>query len=136
MKQEMIEFRGDPMAQLRNLPELKKKQLFLNQESIDIMNTYATPPMMIPEFFTENFDIAKIDGENRFLLLATAGISTTGEEYPETYFLFERQRKNQEFPYKILGFCSSLRQYISPKWGQKCYFKMKTEKIHTYRAIK
>lgn len=130
MKQNVIEFRGDPMAQLRKIPKMEDKIFYLNENGLEEIGSYSITPTQVPDFFHQKFNLAKIDGETRFFLLATAGVSATGEEYPETYFLIDSKKGNEEFPYKILGMHSATNQYIAPKRGQRYYFKAKAKKIY------
>lgn len=123
MKNNIVEFRQDPMIEIDKLDQLGDKILYLNETGMDELKSYSRIILdfPIPEEFNKQFPNA--NEENTFLLKSTAGIDDEGREFPETYFVIENT-KNEDFPYKILGLYSFGNCYISPQVGEEIYLKM------------
>ena len=123
MKNNIVEFRQDPMIEIDKLDQLGDKILYLNETGMDELKSYSRIILdfPIPDEFNKQFPNA--NEENTFFLKSTAGIDDEGREFPETYFVIENT-KNEDFPYKILGLYSFGNCYISPQVGEEIYLKM------------
>ena len=123
MKNNIVEFRQDPMIEIDKLDQLGDKILYLNETGMDELKSYSRIILdfPIPEEFNKQFPNA--NEENTFFLKSTAGIDDEGREFQETYFVIENT-KNEDFPYKILGLYSFGNCYISPQVGEEIYLKM------------
>ena len=123
MKNNIVEFRQDPMIEIDKLDQLGDKILYLNETGMDELKSYSRIILdfPIPEEFNKQFPNA--NEENTFFLKSTEGIDDEGREFPETYFVIENT-KNEDFPYKILGLYSFGNCYISPQVGEEIYLKM------------
>lgn len=123
MKNNIVEFREDPMMKIDELNQLENKILYLNEIGMDELKSYSTIILnsYVPKEFSTQFLGA--NEENTFFLKASAGIDEEGREFPETYFAIENT-KDEDFPYKILGLYSFGNHYIFPKVGEEVYLKM------------
>ncbi len=123
MRNNIVEFRQDPMIKIEELNQLEDKILYLNETGMDELKSYSTiiSKSYVPEEFVTQFPGK--NEKNTFFLKASAGIDEEGREFPETYFAIENT-KDEDFPYKILGLYSFGNHYISPKVGEEVYLKM------------
>lgn len=123
MKNNIVEFRQDPMVEIEQLKPLGEKILYLNETGMRELKSYSaiTSNSFIPQEFRKNF-LGK-NQENMFFLRATAGIDEENIEYPETYLAIENTQ-DEYFPYKILGLYSLGDCYLTPAEGEKVCLKM------------
>ena len=112
---DIIEFNGDPMLQLEKYDKLDEYIFYLNQESMDEINSYSDElKTNIPEFFN--------DINSSFILFAEGGIDEDGNEFPDTYIGIQSILKD-ECSYKITGIYASDLQYKAPKNGREILLK-------------
>lgn len=123
MKNNIVEFRQDPMVEIEQLKPLGEKILYLNEAGMNELKSYSTitSNSFIPKEFRENF--LGRNQESMFFLRTTAGIDEENIEYPEAYFAIENTQ-DEYFPYKILGLYSLGDCYLTPAEGEKVYLKM------------
>lgn len=123
MRNNIVEFREDPMIKIDELNQLENKILYLNEIGMDELKSYSTIILnsYVPKEFSTQFLGA--NEENTFFLKASAGIDEEGREFPETYFAI-KNTKDEDFPYKILGLYSFGSCYVSPQEGEEIYLKM------------
>lgn len=123
MRNNIVEFRQDPMIKIDELNQLEDKILYLNEIGMDEVKSYSTIILnsYVPEEFSKQF--LGENEENTFFLKASAGIDEEGREFPETYFAIKKT-KDEDFPYKILGLYSIGSCYVSPQEGEEIYLKM------------
>ena len=110
----IIEFDGDPMLQLEKFDELDKYIFYLNQESMDEIDSYSSKvEENVPQFFANIMP--------SFVLLAEGGVDKEGNEFPDTYIGI--QVLEMPGQYKIAGIYASDIQYAAPKDGEEILLK-------------
>lgn len=116
----IIEFDGDPMLQLEKFDELDNYIFYLNQESMDEIDSYSSKvEENVPQFFANIMP--------SFVLLAEGGVDEEGNEFPDTYIGIQvLDTPNQ---YKIAGIYASDIQYASPQNGEEILLKKNNENV-------
>ncbi len=115
-----IEFMGDPMLQFEEIKNVNNYIFYLNQESMDEINSYSCIVIdNIPEFFS-NLDLNHV-------LFAKGGIDENGDPFPDT-FIGIKTMKNAENLYKISGIYASDFCYVAPDSGEEILLKKRNMK--------
>ena len=129
-EKEIITFEIDPMIKMMDFRNIKDKIFYLNETALNEIRLYSyeLKEGNIPGFF--NYYLQSGKKEDRFFLLAAAGIDEEGEEYPETYFAMENT-EDEDYPSKIIGMYSLGQFYIAPDKGREIYLNMVKGKVKT-----
>lgn len=119
MKNQVIEFRGNPMEVINNTFRNSNIIFNLDEASMEEIKSYShiVERNQVPALLKDQVPTSKV-----FFLLTDESISLEELNYPETYLAIATTN-NEEYPYKILGKYSPRELYITRKDGENVFYK-------------
>lgn len=117
MKNQVIEFRGNPMEVINNTFRNSNIIFNLDEASMEGIKSYS-------HIVERN----QVPTSKVFFLLTDESISLEELNYPETYLAIATTN-NEEYPYKILGKYSPRELYITRKDGENVFLQMNQSKL-------
>ena len=125
MKNQVIEFRGNPMEVINNTFRNSNIIFNLDEASMEEIKSYShiVERNQVPALLKDQVPTSKV-----FFLLTDESISLEELNYPETYLAIATTN-NEEYPYKILGKYSPRELYITRKDGENVFLQMNQSKL-------
>lgn len=128
MKNNIIEFRGNPIEEMNGCFELTRKIFYLNETGMDDIkeNSKIITENEVPPLLKEQIVVPRKD--QVFYMLTREKQTTENRKIPATFLAIENI-DNNDYPYKILGTYSYEGLYLTPEDGEEVFLKMKQSRL-------